>query len=166
MPVEKYGWAIQKRLFEWINQDSTFSHTRENSKMLNITSKYFSFFSNKPPASWVAHITRDFLTCYSCSYSSSMIGVTRAIFNLSGKTPFSVDRLNKYFKGSRKFITYQRLESVFKFIHWKCFGSHNKIWFVYKVFELGSSMLNFSLQVFPFIYKESIKPMRYICLDR
>ena len=32
-------------------QDSIFSHTRENSKMLNITSKYFSFFNNKPPSS-------------------------------------------------------------------------------------------------------------------
>ena len=42
-------------------------HTRENSKMFNITSKYFSFFNNKPPVSWVAHITTDFLT--SCSYS-------------------------------------------------------------------------------------------------
>ena len=48
-------------------------HTRENSKMFNITSKYFSFFNNKPPASWVAQITRDFLICYSCSYYSSMI---------------------------------------------------------------------------------------------
>ena len=41
-----------------INQDSTFSHTRENSKIFNITSKYFSFFNKKPPASWVTHITR------------------------------------------------------------------------------------------------------------
>ena len=49
------------------------NRTRENSKMFNITSKYFSFFNNKPPASWVAHITRDFLICYSCSYYSSMI---------------------------------------------------------------------------------------------
>ena len=47
-------------------------YTRENSKMSSITSKHFSFFNNKPPASWVAHITRDFLTCYSCSYYSSM----------------------------------------------------------------------------------------------
>ena len=52
---------------------STFSHTRENSKMFNITLKYFSFFNIKPPASWVAHITRNFLTWYSCSYCSSMI---------------------------------------------------------------------------------------------
>ena len=37
------------------------------SKMFNITSKYFSFFNNKPTASWVDHITRDFLTCYSRS---------------------------------------------------------------------------------------------------
>ena len=47
MLVEKYGWAIQKSLFAETNQDSTFSHTRENSKMFNITSKYFSFFNNK-----------------------------------------------------------------------------------------------------------------------
>ena len=64
MLVEKYGWAIQKILFAETNQDSTFSHTCENSKMFNITSKHFSFFKNKPPANWVTHITRDFLTCY------------------------------------------------------------------------------------------------------
>ena len=51
MCIEKYGWAIQKGLFAETNQDSTFPHTRENSKMFNITSKYFSFFNNKPPAS-------------------------------------------------------------------------------------------------------------------
>ena len=39
------------------------------SKMFNITLKYFSFFNSKPPASWVA----DFVTCYSCSYYSSML---------------------------------------------------------------------------------------------
>ena len=63
MLVEKYGWAIQKILYT--NQDPTFSHNRENSKMFNITLKYFSFFNNEPPASWVAHVTRDFLPCYS-----------------------------------------------------------------------------------------------------
>ena len=41
--------------------------------MFNIASKYFSFLNNKPPASWVAHIIRDFLTSYSCSYYSSMV---------------------------------------------------------------------------------------------
>ena len=51
MLVKKYGWAIQKSLFAETNQDSTFSHTRENSKIFNITSKYFNFFNNKPPAS-------------------------------------------------------------------------------------------------------------------
>ena len=40
-----------KCLFVETNQDSKFSHTCENSKVFNITSKYFSFFSNKPPAS-------------------------------------------------------------------------------------------------------------------
>ena len=51
MLVEKYGWAIQKSLFAETNQDSTFSHTCENSKMFNITSKYFIFLNYKPPAS-------------------------------------------------------------------------------------------------------------------
>ena len=50
MLAEKYGWAIQKSFFAYTNQVSTFSHTRENSKMFNITSKYFSIFNNKPPA--------------------------------------------------------------------------------------------------------------------
>ena len=50
MLVEKYGSAIQKNLFAETNEDCTFSHTRENSKMFNITWKYFSFFNNKPPA--------------------------------------------------------------------------------------------------------------------
>ena len=49
MLVEKYDWAIQKSLFEKTNQESTFSHIRDNSKMFNIISKYFSFFNNKPP---------------------------------------------------------------------------------------------------------------------
>ena len=83
MSVEKYGWAIQKSLFGLSNQDSTFSHTCENSKMLNITSKYFSVFHNKPPTSWVAHITSDFLSCYSCSYYSSMITVYNFIVTIS-----------------------------------------------------------------------------------
>ena len=41
MLVEKYGWAIQKSLFAQTNQDSTFSHTRKNSKMFNITSRAY-----------------------------------------------------------------------------------------------------------------------------
>ena len=73
MLVEKYDWVIQKSLFADTNQDSTFSYTHENSKMFNITLKYFSFFNNKPPASWVTHIKRDFLTCYFCLYYSSMV---------------------------------------------------------------------------------------------
>ena len=36
--------------------------------LLDTLLKYFSIFNNKQPASWVAHITRDFLTCYSYSY--------------------------------------------------------------------------------------------------
>ena len=51
MSVKKYDWAIQESLFAEANKDSTFSHTRGNSKILNINSKYFSFFNNKLPAS-------------------------------------------------------------------------------------------------------------------
>ena len=40
--------------------------TPGNSKMFIITSKYFSFFNNNPPASWVVYITKNFLTVYSC----------------------------------------------------------------------------------------------------
>ena len=40
----------------------------ENSKIFKITSKCLSIFNEKVPASWVAHITKDFLACYSCSY--------------------------------------------------------------------------------------------------
>ena len=47
MSVKKYGWATQKSLSAQTNQDSTFSHTRENSNMFTIPSKYFSFFNNK-----------------------------------------------------------------------------------------------------------------------
>ena len=45
--------------------------TREISKMFNITSKYFCIVKNTPLACWVAHITRGFLTCYSCLYYGS-----------------------------------------------------------------------------------------------
>ena len=49
--------------------------------MFNIASKHFSIFSNKPPASWVAYILRDFLICYSCSYYSSMLQKNKKSFN-------------------------------------------------------------------------------------
>ena len=61
------------------NQGSTISFTRENSKIFNITSKYFSIFSNKPPAGWVAHITRYFITCYSSLYYSFILTFRQTI---------------------------------------------------------------------------------------
>ena len=51
MPVEEYGWGIQKSFFAYTNQDSTFPHSSKNSKMFNIFLKYFSISNNKPPAS-------------------------------------------------------------------------------------------------------------------
>ena len=42
MLVDKYGWAIQKNFFAWTSQDYIFSNTRENSKIFNITLKYFN----------------------------------------------------------------------------------------------------------------------------
>ena len=59
MSVEKYDWAIQKSLFASTNQDSIFSHTRKNSKMLNIASKYFSFYKNKMHIRKVGPETQD-----------------------------------------------------------------------------------------------------------
>ena len=90
MLVEKYGWAIQKSLFAETNQDFTFSHTRENSKMFNITSEYFSFFNIAPPANWVAHITRDFLTCYSCSYYSYLVKISFSKMQFLDFFPFTL----------------------------------------------------------------------------
>ena len=43
--------------------------------MFNINSKCFSIFNKKPLASWVTYMTRDFLTCYSCSYYSFMVEI-------------------------------------------------------------------------------------------
>ena len=45
MSFEKYGWAIEKSLFPQTNQGSTFSQTRDNSKMFNITLKYLDFLT-------------------------------------------------------------------------------------------------------------------------
>ena len=42
-------------------------------KMFHITSNYFCIFNNTPLARWVAHTTRDFLICYSCSYYRFML---------------------------------------------------------------------------------------------
>ena len=42
---------FKKTYFHRPIKDSTISHTRENSKMFNIASKYFSFFNNAPPVS-------------------------------------------------------------------------------------------------------------------
>ena len=36
MSFEKYDWVIQKSLFAKTNQISTFSRTRENSKIFNV----------------------------------------------------------------------------------------------------------------------------------
>ena len=51
MSVEKYGWTFQKRLSAETNEGSTISHTRQNSKLFNKTSKKFNFFNNKSSAS-------------------------------------------------------------------------------------------------------------------
>ena len=48
---------------------------------LYIFLKYFNFFNNTPPASWVAYITRGFLTCYSCLYHSSMVATITLYLN-------------------------------------------------------------------------------------
>ena len=60
------------KTFAKTNQDCTIFYTSKNSKILNIISKYFSIFSNTLPATWVVHITRNFLIFYSCLYYSTM----------------------------------------------------------------------------------------------
>ena len=48
--------------------------------MFNLNSNHFNFFNNELPASWIAHIARDFLTCYSCSsYNSMMIQISSSV---------------------------------------------------------------------------------------
>ena len=49
MSFEKYGWAIHKR-FILIDQSRHFLTPARIQEMLNLTSEYFSFFENKPPA--------------------------------------------------------------------------------------------------------------------
>ena len=51
--------------------------SKKKKKKIHITLKYFCIFNNIPYASWVAHIARDFLKCYSCSYYSFMLSVLR-----------------------------------------------------------------------------------------
>ena len=70
--VKKCVSAIHENLFAYANQDCIIFYTQENSKMFNITSKYFRFFDNTSPANGFTHITRDFLTCYSRLYHGSM----------------------------------------------------------------------------------------------
>ena len=45
MSVQKYDLLIQKGLFADDIQDSTFSHTRENTKMFNINSNILAFLT-------------------------------------------------------------------------------------------------------------------------
>ena len=119
---EKYSWAIQKSLFASTSQDSTLSHTLENSKMCKITSKYFSVFNNEPPAGWVAHITEDFLTCYSCSYYSSMIHAD--VQNCVRPQPIPLQRGQNV---SKSFYSEKFELKVFLF--WKWLGKLLNIWF-------------------------------------
>ena len=66
---------------------SAISYTQKNAKMFNINSKCFSIFDKTTPASWLTRIKRDFSTCYSCCYYSS-IDITLKI-NKSNNVNFS-----------------------------------------------------------------------------
>ena len=80
LSVKYCCWATQENLFAQTNQDSTVFPAHENSKIFNLTSNcYICIFNNRPPANWVAHLTREFLACYSCSYYSSMLFVCTLI---------------------------------------------------------------------------------------
>ena len=57
------SWKERKEKFHSVSLPSNQSRFYNSSHR----SKYFSFLNNAPPASWVTHITRDFLICYFCS---------------------------------------------------------------------------------------------------
>ena len=86
-PVWKNKTKKLETLFYYLGQENWFMRTylhktrfkilqllsrAKIQKIFYITLKYFSILTIKLPANWVAHITRDFLICYSCSYYSSM----------------------------------------------------------------------------------------------
>ena len=71
--VKKCHWVTHENLFAQTSQD-IISHTRENSKMFNITSKYFSIFNNPSLAK------QELLTYFSCSYYSFMAILTNPKF--------------------------------------------------------------------------------------
>ena len=74
--VKKYNWKICE-IFICIHQSRFFiCYPRKISKNHNITSKHFCIINKTPSTSWVTHIRRNFLTCYSCLYYSSMLALT------------------------------------------------------------------------------------------
>ena len=61
-------------LFQYINMIGRFmKRICIQQSSLYIFLQCFSFSNNTPPESWVAYITRGFLTWYSCLYHSSMV---------------------------------------------------------------------------------------------
>ena len=52
-------------------------------KILQITLRYSRIFNNKLPARWVAHVTKDFLTSYYCSYYISMLTQRNWFFTIT-----------------------------------------------------------------------------------
>ena len=105
--------------------------------MFNRTLKYFSIFNNKPPASLVAYITRDFLTCHSCSYYSFMPSVSVSVFRVIlvrvfrirtkyGEirvicvSPYSVQMQENTDQNDSKYGLFSRSECIFMF----CICSH------------------------------------------
>ena len=72
--LDQEVWLDDSWKLIYINQSrfNNFFHVRKF-KNFNVTLKYFAIFNNRPPASWVAHLARDFVKYYSCSCYSSMI---------------------------------------------------------------------------------------------
>ena len=66
MLVEKYGWAIQKRKI------LHFITSARIQKCLTYLQNILAFLATNHHGSCVTHATRDFFTCYSGSYYSSM----------------------------------------------------------------------------------------------
>ena len=115
-----WNWfGISKKLKFYI-----FSQPREF-KNVYITLKYFSFFENKPPVSWVAHVTRDFFTC-SCPHYSSMIYAT--MYRKPSWFEFIITVLTSRKRGiASSFCTpytclqQRRIQNPFKHLRWIAF---------------------------------------------
>ena len=108
--VKKYDWRMIKTFFT--DESRLYFFSARDFKNVSRKFKMFLHFNNKQPASWVAHTANDFLTCYSCSYYSSMVMCEEThLLNISS-TFAKISTIHTWFKcrpSSRK----EKIKCVF-----------------------------------------------------